>query len=618
MIGLGMTLGLGQARFGEAGQAVPEPWPAGTAHIVLLGQSEPHRLFRAIHADMANVGTVDDEDALEVWWYDLDARGGFDGARRDPITNANKVSRWAVEMSNALAALAPGVAHKLCLLAFSGTGLGRLLEDGEADEARFWADDSATYDLFVADTGINAPDGAFMAWQNEDSALLQFQLGDAWWTALTGTSLADGSAVPGGATRHAVTFDHVLSELWDTETVPFSFLMHRYDQLSGGAMHMDRFRDVRVSIDRMVASARNAARAVLFERGVDPVVYENGYDISDAAHPAISEDGAAKYAQQIAYNIARLGGATLPKPELNSVTWTEAALTLSSSAGPLTTARRIRGGALPAGQPKVAQLYFRRAEAAETLHEVPDAAISLSGGTVTVDAASLLTALGAARTGFLRGDMIEFASAAAGANDTQDQSDDTWLDYPGLAHPVLELLPLQPRAGVLRCDLGAAPGHANALMELHAWAASKGLTDQGEGWYPAPNNTRFDSNTPGEVDLSGLTSGTCTFYMDVDRALGGDGERSTQITARDVSGVGFQRVTVNDIWGEVSLSAAGTAPSDFGWIPIGPGRIRVWAHVANQPGGRVMLYINSNNTGGAIGGAGLFDGALSRAEIAAF
>lgn len=617
MVGIGISLDLGAARVGGAGEAIVPP-AAETQHLVLLGQSEPHRMFLSAHADIGNADVVVDEGALEIWWYDLNGSGLYDGARRDAITNANKVSRWAVEMSNALAALAPGVQFKLCCLLFAGTGLGNLLQEGEPSEERFWANDRATYDLFVADTGITQPDGAFMAWQNTDSTQLQFQIGDAWWVALTGADML-GQAVSAGSTQHNVSFDHKLNELWDTAAVPFEFLMPRYDVYSGSAIDWDRFRDVRVAMDRLVSSAQNGGRVVPFMRGVDPVAYENGYDVGDDSHPRKTADGASKFAQQLAYNMARMAGTALVKPEIDTVAWSASDVTLASSAGNLTTTRIIRGGALPAGQPKVAQLYFRSAADPETLHEVPDAAIAIAGGDIVLDAAALLTAIAAGRTTFLRGDMIEFASGPSGANDAQDKTDDTWLDYPGLADATLELVPLQPVAGVMTCDLGAPPVLTNALGDFAAFAAAEGMTDQGDGGYIANLNDNYDSNQTGarDIDLTILTSGTVTIFADIDRVLGQDGVNSTTVNVRDLSGQGHQRVRVNDIWGEMSATDVNGHAIAQGVIPLPEGRVRLWAHMPITVGGRIMYYFNNANTGGAYRDAGMFDGAVPVEVIAA-
>ncbi|MEO0771796.1 MAG: hypothetical protein AAFZ04_01310 [Pseudomonadota bacterium] len=598
--------------------APDDPPVVGTRHLVMLGQSEPHRMFLSAHADIGSADTVADEGALEIWWYDLNGSGLYDGARRDAITNANKVSRWAVEMSNTLAALAPGVQFKLCCLLFAGTGLGDLLQDGEAGEERFWANDRATYDLFVTDTGITQPDAAFMAWQNTDSTQLQYQLGEAWWIALTGTDML-GQPVATGATRHNVTFDHKLTELWDTSAVPFEFLMHRYDVYSGSTIDWDRFRDVRVAMDRLVASPQNGARAVPFTRGVDPIAFETGYDVGDDSHPRKTADGASKYAQQLAYNMARMTGVALVKPEIDSVTWAAAQVTLASTAGDLTTTRMLRGGALPAGQPKVAQLYFRSAGDPETLHEVPDAAIAITGGDITVDANAMLTAIAAGRGTFQRGDMLEFAPGPSGANDAQDKTDDTWLDYPGLADAVLELVPLQPVAGVITCDLGAPPVLTNALGDFAAFAATEGMPDQGDGGYIANLNDNFDSNQSNAraIDRTTLTSGIITIYADIDRVLGQDGVNSTTVNLRDPSGNGHQRVRVNDLWGEVNATDVNGNALAQGVIPLPGGRVRLWAHMPITVGGRIMYYFNNANTGGAYRNAGLYDGALPVEVIAA-
>lgn len=636
MLGLSVSLALGAGGRSEAGQPVPSPSPpppppppppaSSVRHIAMLGQSEPHRLFLSNHANAGEAGTVVDEGALELWWYDLDTNSpnNATGVQRDAVTNANKVSRWAVEMSNALSALAPGVQFKVCMMLFAGTGLNNLLND-TAGGGRQWSraapynGDKECYDAFIADTGIAQPDAAFMAWQNTDSAQIQYQVGDAWWTALTGTALDDGASVAVGATRHNVTYDHFLSEMWDTETVPFTMLMHRYDVLNGGLNDWDRFRDVRVSFDRMVGSALNQARPVPVLRGVDPNAYENGYDVNDGSHPRKTDEGATKYAQQLAYNMARMSGTVLPAPQLDAVTWAPGSVTLGCDAGDLTTIRMLRSQAVPAGQPKIAQLYFRTAENPEQYVEVPDAAISVTGGDIVINAASLLSFVGVARSAFVRGDRLEFASGSAGSNDTQDTTDDTWMDYPGIGHPTLELVPLQPVNGVMVCDLGPAPSVANVLMDMATWAAAEGLPDQGDGWFVPSINRNFDSNSASELDASALTGGpdSATIVVDIDRQIGRDAQSSTQISLRDVSGVGHQKLRVSNLWGEISVSNVAGVIQTSGWIPLPDGRVRIWAYVDSTPGGRHMLYLNNSGTGGAYGFAGLYDGQLPVSEIAA-
>lgn len=621
-LSISISLGAGSASLVGSTGVAPSPPVSSVRNLVFLGQSEPHRLLLSSHSDIGNAGTVSDESALEIWWYDLDTSSpnNATGVQRDAITNSNKVSRWAVEMSNALAALAPGAQFKMACLLFAGTGLDDLLDDAQTAGGRYWTraapdnGDKEVYDQFIADTGITQPDAAFMSWQNTDSTQIQFQIGDAWWTALTGTRLDDGSTVTLGTQRHNVHYDHFLSEMWDTDTVPFTFLMHRYDVFTASAIDFDRFRDVRVSMDRVVTAARNQARSVPFLRGVDPVAYENGYDVGDDSHPAKTDDGAVKYAQQLAYNMARMTGTTLPAPQIDALTWASGSVTLSSTAGDLTTTRIIRGGTLPAGQPKVAQLYFRAAETPDVLEEVPDAAISIVAGDIVLDATTL------AGRDFVRGDRIEFASGPAGANDDQDKTDDTWLDYPGIADTTLELVPLQPVCGVMVCDLAPTYTVTNLLQDFDTWATGEGLTDQGDGWYPPSVNTRFDSNTSGEVDIAGLTGGvdSATLVVDVDRTIGGDGQTSTQISLRDLGGYGHQRLRVSDLWGEAaaSLTASDTQPVVYGHIPLPDGRLRMWMHTSITAGGRIIIYLNNGNTGGAYGFAGLYDGQLDVETIA--
>lgn len=636
MVKLAISLGVGVGGHGEAGQPLQPPPPppppvASVQHVVMVGQSEPHRLFLSNHSDIGSAGTVADENALEIWWYDLDTSSpnNATGVQRDAITNSNKVSRWAVDMSNALARLAPGVSFKLCCLLFAGTGLDDMLNDANTLGGRYWSrvapfnGDKDVYDAFAGDTGIAQPDAAFMSWQNTDSTQIQFQIGDAWWTALTGTGLDDGAPVAPGSTRHNVVYDHFLSEMWDTDTVPFTILMHRYDVFTGGALDWDRFRDVRVSFDRMVSSARNQGRNVPILRGVDPNAYENGYDVGDDSHPRKTDDGAAIYAKQLAYNVAQVTGAGAPlAPKIDAVTWTSDQVTLASGAGNLTTTRRIRGGPLPSGQPKVAQLYFRPAEDPATLHEVPDAALSIAAGTIIVNAAAMLSAISAGRTEYRRGDRIEFASGSAGANDDQDKTDDTWLDYPGVAEPTgaFELVPLQPVAGVMVCDLGSAPSATNLLQDFATWADGEAkMTEISDGWYAAAVNAAFDSAAPGELNSAGLSGGleSATVVADLEREIGVDGQSSTQISLRDNSGVGHQRIRVANPWGEVAVDSPGNTTATFGWMPLPDGRVRVWGYVNTTAGGRHILYLNNGNTGGAYGFAGLYDGQLPVADIAA-
>ena len=626
---LGLGLAHGRVAVAQPGGGMPPVLPV--RHLVVLGQSELHRLLLAFHRDIANAGPVADEAALELWWYDLDTSSpnNATGVRRDAITNGNKVSRWAVAMSNALAAVAPGIRFRMCCLLFSGTGLDDLLDDAQTAGGRYWTRDAPSngdlecYDQFVADTGISQPDAAFMSWQNTDSTQIQFQIGDAWWAALTGTRLDTGAAITRGAQVYNVDYDQFLSDLWDTAAVPFTILMHRYDVFTGSVADYDRFRDVRVSLDRMVSGARNQVRAVPILRGVDPNAYENGYDVGDESHPLKADDGAVKFAQQIAWNMARITGTPLAAPKLDTVTWATGSVTLSSNAGALTTARIIRGGTLPAGQPKVAQIHFRAAGTPTVLNEVPDAAITITSGDIVIDAATLLTAISAGRTTFQRGDMLEFASGPAGANDAQDKTDDTWLDYPGVANATLELVPLQPVAGVIRCDLAAGPAPVNLLQDFAAWAVADGLTDQGGGWYDTAGlvNRQFDSNQPGEIALAGLTGGpgSATLVVDVDRSIGLDGGNSTQISLRDLAGFGHQRLRIQGLWGEiaVSLTASDTQPVAHGWMPLPEGRARMWLRVSVTAAGRLILYLNNGNTGGAYGFAGLYDGVLSVEQIAA-
>lgn len=627
MVGISLSVGMAQG-FSAALKAAPPAQPQGPAvrHLVFLGQSEPHRLFLSGHADVALAAPVTDPAALEIWWYDLDTGtpNRATGVQRDAITDTNPVSRWAVEMSNTLAALAPGVAFKMACLLYAGTGLADLLDDARVTAGRHWTQtapnhgDREVYDRFIAETGIAQPDAAFMAWENTDSTLIQFEIGDAWWVALTGTGLNDGATIAAGTQRHNVNFDHFLTELWDTSTVPFGFLMHRFDVFPGARLDWERFRDVRVSLDRMVASSRNQARNLPFFRGIDPNAYANGYDIGDDSHPRKSDDGAAKDAQQLAFNMARMTGTPLPAPRIDHVIWTPETVKLSSNAGHLTTTRLLRLIPLPPEQPKIAQLYFRTAEAPEVLFDIPDEAITIEEGIIVITAAAALAATGAERSVFLRGDRIEFASGPAGANDAQDKTDASWLDYPGLAQAALELVPLQPVCGVMICDIPAIAAPINLLQDFDLWATAQGGLDQGGGWYVLPANSAFDSQVAGHMNLCGLISPSeyATVIVDLDRQLGLTAQNATQINFRDIAGIGHQRIVIQNIWGEVAQNVPTVMPQAFGWMPLPDGRVRIWAQVQTTAQGRHVLYLNSANSGGAWGFAGLYNGILPIAVIA--
>lgn len=576
---------------------------------VMLGQSEMHRLTLAAQADLANAGTVEDEEALTLYYYDAS-----DAQLSGAVTNTNKISRWAVEMSNMLAARTPGRKWHIAMLTKGGTGLEQLIDDSIS--VRNWAVDKACYDAMIAGSGVDAPDVAITDWQFNDSLTLVDDTLDFWWVFVTGTSLFDGAAIARGATYQGQPVDRFLSDLYNTVSVPMVFSMKRYDLLKNGAADIDRWRPLRVATDRLIEHPRNLERAVPLIRGLDAMDYKQG---SDQYHPDIATDGADRYARNLVYNVLLGAGFADAAPLLDEVSWTAENVTLGSSAGPITTVRMQRGDALPDAEPKIANLYFYAATAPMVRVGVPDAAIRIDvDGKIVIDATALKG------SAFVRGDQIAYGNGPTGSDDATDLANQTWKDAPGIADAEMEILPLRPWSGVDICMLGEAPALTDRIAAGFT-LADLGMSARGDGFYMPPAGGSYAiTSASGRVDASGAPTGinVMTLVVDVDRAMGYDNAIQNGYVAvmfRDLDATyNRQIVYASKVWQRTPFTLGiETPPSNYGYVWLPNGRLRLWFQVSNAVSNWVIELRAAANGYGAYTKPRLFDGAVPVEQIAA-
>lgn len=589
----------------------PPPGPGSTYNIVVMGQSEVFYNIGGAFANLGTAGTVANESNLRIF-YRNSFGGGSGEVLDEQITNSNKVSRWMVDLSNYLNAERPDDTFNFIFLAEAGTAFQQMIDDSRS--GRDWTDSDEVITAAQTALSFTNPDAAFMIWQNADSTALQDKIADVWFTGMTATLNADGSAVTRGTNTLANTnFDHFLSDWWTTSAVPLGFSMNRYDVLSGGAEDIGRFREVRTAFDRMVQTPNNLALGEPIVRVLDPMSHNTG--TTDINHPEQDDDGLQTFARSMGFMALELLNIKTA-PQIDTVTWSASSLTLGSSAGNITTLRTIRGTpSLPAGQPKVARFFWYPADGSSVRAEVPDAAISLTGGNIVIDATALKG------SNFEAGDRITFDMI--GAIDADDQGV-AYLDMPGIADANMELIPLQPLTDdTLENDLtytGTAYSDSLCPTDLSDTAWQSNMTTpvaQEDGFYSSNGAVLLDTNPAGD-NFNVSTNNLITVVVDVDKITGRTATNSNSGSFQLAAvGTGNVTATITDVWGDTNLTIGGTVTADdSGLIFLPKGRVRVWINMTHTAGQRLQLTLRNASNGGAYNNAAVFEGHLTSTEVA--
>ena len=456
-------------------------------HVVAIwGQSELHRAVLPAHAALDRAPPVRDPEALRVSFSRSAGDDYGDPAQfvQAQVSDATPVTAHMAALSNLLAEAAPGERFHLVFHTRAGTGLQQLLADTQP--GRRWADDVALQAFALPEGG--RPGLAWMSWYNSDAALAQ-NYGRVLFAALTGhgadgTPLRRGEVPPGGR----LPMDHAFPDLYGPGTDWAIAGPHRFE--------MDNF-------DAPVAACRAAVNRMFdnpllpgnIHRALEPLTYLNGNPRwkGDFSHPDTLEapgDGMTRLMLLMGTSILRqLGFMRWPLPEFDAARLTEEGRVVEvwSSTGPVTTTRRVQGGALPPGAAAVAGF---------TVDGVPARHVALSEGRVQIRR-------DAQGSPFARGTRIAFGAGGIGSEelerDTRDRQ--VWRDYPivDMGQAVLEGIPVKaqtPRAVldvIPAADRAADPAPAGSLLprEIGRFAEAP----RPPGWVKVGPGWRLDART---------------------------------------------------------------------------------------------------------------------------
>lgn len=470
-------------------------------HVIdIWGQSELHRSVLGAYPGATPPPAIADAAALQVSYSDATgasygtalAHGFVDGS------NANLAGKLGA-LANMLAAERPGERFHLVMHTLSATGVRTALDD--ASTGRMWSSEVAIRDFALADGQY--PGLAIQSWYNADAAALGTGFGDFWLTAISGllsngTPHTRGSAAPAGGSN----MDHYFADWYDYARTKWAMAgPHRFET----ALFDANIQNNRVSLNAAFANPILSSRAV---RVLEPLSYQNdpgaGYaDPGDPIHPGTTDpDGMSRFMVQIGYGILQGLGISprgVPKLDQWSYDAPTSTLTIGSSAGALTTTRRVRGGTLPAGRPMVDNIFRNGAL-------VPAADLSFVGGTIRV-------------ANVAAGDSVAVGLGGIGTGGTTTEDinaldDETWQDWPivagGLAYSGMEGLPV---SGYAVCPTGVIPavslpadpntkpnlaaGSAFALFAVGVDGGSTGLTTN--GWKSGKGGWVFNGNGSAQI-----------------------------------------------------------------------------------------------------------------------
>ncbi len=599
-MGVGISIGVSiGAAAGGGGSAVK----VGNFRFVMLGQSEMARSVINGHNQLGNAGTVTDENALTVIFREYSGAGaGQAGAVQTVnVNNTTKVSAHMVEMSNTLAAIAPGSTFRVAFMTRSSTGMAAALDD--ASTSRTWSEDA---DIYTALAGV--PDAVIVSWHNKDGDLGD-DYGSVHYSAFSAKRFDTNAALSAGDTYVGQDFDHFYTDLWPA-SVPVYECNHRYDQ---GPSQNARYNQVRASQDEMALSTSAAAENIY--RGWDGISYEMGDD-PDNAHPSTTSTswqlGMGRFVKHWAHWMADIAGIrNFSPPLITSATWTTSTVTLSSSYGDITTPRIVAGESLPAGRPVVDGIFLNGTKLTS--------GISISGGNIVVSGS------------FVRGDIIEYWPGRAGNdNSGSDLTDKIWKDTAGIAYAnvsgieTIDLRGAPPQANLTNTLTndptgGSFSGHrySNSLIPTNIGAAPWSLAVDSDGFH---NNISTDElySASSTAGFTAPTAGTVTFCIDVKKVPGVEisGALVFYIRGTGTGGSGFHRCHPTGFPGDVSISNS-TGTTARGAIRIDNWTWRVWGQ-ATFAGTDCQIRIDGDPAPGySVRNPAIFNGALSEAEIRA-
>lgn len=440
--------------------------------FALWGQSEFARFWTSSSDFLAPVA-IPDDGAVQMFWHDRGTPGAG-GVRRHVVSDGDTHTAAFAAMAASLIAARPGEKFAIVHQTQSGTSFQDLCDDSiSGPDDRSFADDAALHAEATAD-GLTSVGLLWPSWFASPRGF-RADYAEAFQAVFTGTR-PDGSAIapgttlfPGsGSTEFAL--DHSAAELYDpSETAIALAGPHSFTPATGDAHNssgLEAIEDCRVSLRTLFTA--NTSPFTMIE-AAEALDYLNGepqtggsYDAAgaewgDTAHPnRRTENGQNRFARITAQGLLQAAGLTgWQIPTFDAATWSETLITLTSSAGPLTTAAFAAGGSdLVAG--------FDLNAAEVTTARIVGGAVEISGSFTAIDTLTF------GRYG------------ASGMRDAPaDYFEDYWARYPLVAHTLADL------EGIAVRPLPAPGVLANTLTPPSSLMTGSGT-----------NAVRFDDEAP--------------------------------------------------------------------------------------------------------------------------
>ncbi|MEO0830256.1 MAG: hypothetical protein AAFY03_07320, partial [Pseudomonadota bacterium] len=285
-----------------------------------------------------------------------------------PVTNASPVTAAMAARANTLSAERPGEKWMVVFHAVSGTSMQAMLNDSHND--RHFSNDAAIAEVVRAD-------GAKLGWISTEwtttEADVRQTYADWWSAAFLGETLeAKPIAVPGREPVTGRRIDHTVREIYPelenyTKVVTLgtswvgvpngkrrsTYSVNPRGRAQGPGFYPERERLARMRPETFAFATRQLGIRLGVPR--QPDLSANGVWEDISHFSGDSDDGLTEWARaETVLALIGLGLTPYSQPTLDRVTWTQDYVELGSSAGPITTKRKLRGlPPLQAGLPGI-------------------------------------------------------------------------------------------------------------------------------------------------------------------------------------------------------------------------------------------------------------------------
>ena len=374
------------------------------------------------------------------------------------VSAAAPISSSVVALANALHDITPDDKFALVFHCVSGTGWDELFDD--TNMGRSWPNEVALHETATADgqsVGL-----ATMSWfadpRGQGSTYGEVAHRLMFGRTVAGEAVTFPAVMPGGWTPNW-TANHHWGDLYDyalTRWLPYG--PHRFDitvDMRNALVRADGVTDAaiggipinRASWRTMIAAS---AEPALLDLGIEPLSYLNGHasgaSWTDTPHPGtLSVHGKPRWARYTAIAMAQgLGLASPGAADFDQSAWAAdgSYFEIWSSAGPITTTRRVKGwAALPTTFAHWTEVWGFE------VNSLPATRAEIVAGRVRIYPR-------APDTRFYQGDTVAFGRGGAGGlmETPEDYANNGWANLPIVA--------ISPVSGIEGIDLRPLPAAA--------------------------------------------------------------------------------------------------------------------------------------------------------------